>query len=78
VDTWIFIWFHSGITIREAAGEPVAGLTAEALKDIAAISQVDPAESDSETAERQLDDIIEYLRFAAINIGHRSTSATGG
>ena len=45
----------------------MAGLTAEALKDIAAIAQVDTEESDSETAERQLDDIIEYLRFAAIN-----------
>lgn len=59
--------FTQGITIREAAGEPVAGLTAEALRDIAAIAQVDTEESDSETAERQLDDIIEYLRFAAIN-----------
>ena len=39
----------------------------EALKDIAAIAQVDTEESDSETSERQLDDIIEYLRFAAIN-----------
>ena len=43
--------FTQGITIREAAGQPVAGLTAEALKDIAAIAQVDTEESDSENRQ---------------------------
>ena len=60
--------FTQGITLREAAGEPVPGMTAEALKDMAAIAQVDTAETDSEEAERQLEDIIEFIRFAAINI----------
>ena len=60
--------FTQGITLREAAGEPIPGMTAEALKDMAAIAQVDTAETDSEEAERQLEDIIEFIRFAAINI----------
>ena len=59
--------FHAGDHDSRSSRGAVAGLTAEALKDIAAIAQVDTEESDSETAERQLDDIIEYLRFAAIN-----------
>jgi uncharacterized protein YgfB (UPF0149 family) len=60
--------FTQGITIREAASDPIPTLTAEALKDMAAIAQVDTAEASSEDAERQLEDIIEYIRFAAINI----------
>lgn len=60
--------FTQGITQREAAGEPIPGMTAEALKDMAAIAQVDPDGTDSEEAERQLDDVIDYIRFAAINI----------
>ena len=49
-------------------------MTAEALKDMAAIAQVDTEETDSEEAERQLEDIVEYLRFAAINIVNEAQS----
>lgn len=66
--------FTQGITQREAAGEPIPGMTAEALKDMAAIAQVDPEETDSEEAERHLDDVIEYIRFAAINIVNEAQS----
>ena len=66
--------FTQGITQREAAGEPIPGMTAEALKDMATIAQVDPEETDSEEAERQLDDVIEYIRFAAINIVNEAQS----
>ena len=66
--------FTQGITLRKAAGEPVPEMTAEALKDMAAISQVETEEADSEEAERQLDDIIEYVRFAAINIVNEAQS----
>jgi len=66
--------FTQGITQREAAGEPVPSMTAEALKDMAAIAQVDTEETDSEEAERQLEDIVEYLRFAAINIVNEAQS----
>ena len=70
--------FTQGITLREAAGEPVPGMTAEALKDMAAIAQVDTAETDSEEAERQLEDIIEFIRFAAINIVSEAQSLQEG
>ena len=60
--------FTQGITQRQATGDPIPGITADALKDIAAIAQVDPEETDSDEAECQLDEIIEYIRFAAINI----------
>ena len=33
--------FTQGITLREAAGEPIPTMTAEALKDMAAIAQVE-------------------------------------
>ena len=66
--------FTQGITQREAAGEPVPSMTAEALKDIAAIAQVDTEETDSEEAERQLEDIVEYIRFAAINVVNEAQS----
>lgn len=67
--------FTQGITIREAASDPIPTVTAEALKDMAAIAQVDTDEASSEDAERQLDDIIEYIRFAAINIVSDAQSA---
>ena len=70
--------FTQGITLREAAGEPVPGMAAEALKDMAAIAQVDTAETDSEEAERQLEDIIEFIRFAAINIVSEAQSLQEG
>jgi len=60
--------FTQGITQREATGDPIPGMTADALKDMAAIAQVEPVETDSDEAERHLEDIIEYIRFAAINI----------
>ena len=60
--------FTQGITQREATGDLIPGMTADALKDMAAIAQVDPEETDSDEAERQLEDVIEYIRFAAINI----------
>ena len=70
--------FTQGITLREAAGEPIPGMTAEALKDMAAIAQVDTAETDSEEAERQLEDIIEFIRLAAINIVREAQSLQEG
>ena len=70
--------FTQGIALREAAGEPIPTMTAEALKDMAAIAQVDTEKSDSEDAERQLEDIIEYIRFAAINIVNEAQSLQEG
>ena len=45
---------------------------------MAAIAQVDTAETDSEEAERQLEDIIEFIRFAAINIVSEAQSLQEG
>ena len=70
--------FTQAITLREAAGEPIPTMTAEVLKDMAAIVQVDTEESDSEDAARRLEDIIEYIRFAAINIGNEAQSFQEG
>ena len=70
--------FTQGITLKEAAGEPIPTMTAEALKDMAAIAQVDTEESDSEDAERQLEDITEYIRIAAINIVNEAQSLQEG
>lgn len=70
--------FTQGIAIRAAASEPIPTMTAEALKDMAAIAQVDTAEVSSEEAERQLNDIIEYIRFAALNIVSDNQSAQEG
>ncbi len=41
--------FTQGITLREAAGEPIPTMTAEALKDMAAIAQVETEEATSST-----------------------------
>jgi uncharacterized protein YgfB (UPF0149 family) len=60
--------FTQGISAREAAGDPVPSLTAEALKDFAAIAQLETDEPESEDAERHLEELIEYLRVAAITI----------
>ena len=70
--------FTQGITLRKAAGEPIPTMTAEALKDMAAIALVETEEADSEDAERQLEDIIEYIRFAAINIVNEAQSLQEG
>ena len=70
--------FTQGITLREAAGEPIPTMTAGARKDMAAIAQVETEEADSEDAEPQLEDIIEYIRFAAINIVNEAQSLQEG
>jgi uncharacterized protein YgfB (UPF0149 family) len=43
-------------------------MTAEALRDMAAIAQVDTEEATRKMLSVKLEDIIEYIRFAAINM----------
>jgi len=38
------------------------------LKDFAAIAQVDIGEEESDDNERELEELIDYLRLAALNI----------
>jgi uncharacterized protein YgfB (UPF0149 family) len=41
---------------------------AEVLKDFAAIAQVDTDQAESEDAERQLEELVDYARLAAISL----------
>ena len=50
------------------ASEPVDPNTADSLKDFAAIAQVDIGEEESDDNERELEELIDYLRLAALNI----------
>ena len=62
--------FTQAVTVTNSAGDVVPPDTAEALKDFAAIAQIDPSEDDDEQVERELEELIEYLRVAAMNIMH--------
>ncbi|EED35178.1 conserved hypothetical protein, putative [Luminiphilus syltensis NOR5-1B] len=59
--------FTQGVTIAGAGSEGVAPDTAEALKDFAVIAQVDSAEPETDDAERDFEELAEYVRFAALN-----------
>lgn len=54
----------------DAEGDPVAGDSAEALRDFAAIAQAasDDDESDLDERERHYLELLEYLRVAAMNV----------
>ena len=60
--------FTQAIAATASPDTAVPPNTAEALKDFAAIAQVDPEIVESEEAERDLEELIEYLRFAALNV----------
>ena len=42
--------------------------TADSLKDFAAIAQIDISEDESDDNERELEELIDYLRLAALTI----------
>ena len=56
------------MTAANAGAEPVNPNTAEALKDFAAIAQIDNSEEESDEGDTELENLIEYLRIAALNI----------
>jgi uncharacterized protein YgfB (UPF0149 family) len=56
------------VSAAQAASEAIDPNTAEALKDFAAIAQIDVDESESDEAERELEELVEYVRMAALNI----------
>jgi len=64
--------FLTGYTQAVVAGngidQPVPPGTAEAIKDFAAIAQVDASEDESDEAERELEELIEYMRVAAMSV----------
>lgn len=64
--------FLTGYTQAVAAtsglSSKVPPSTAEAIKDFAAIAQIDEAEEESDDAERNLEELTEYMRFAALSV----------
>ena len=46
---------------------PLTPQQQEALKDFAAIAQIDVEESETDDAERDLEELVEYLRMAALH-----------
>lgn len=62
--------FTQAVSVHGTGDDVIAPHTAEAIKDFAAIAQVDSSEEESDDAERELEELIEYVRVAAINIVH--------
>lgn len=60
--------FTQAVSAAQAASEAIDPSAAEALKDFAAIAQIDVDESESDEAERELEELVEYVRMAALNI----------
>lgn len=60
--------FTQGVSTGKGGDSVVAPDTAESLRDFAAIAQVDSNVADSDDADRDLEELIEYLRFAALNV----------
>jgi uncharacterized protein YgfB (UPF0149 family) len=56
------------MTARKAIGATIQPEVAEVLKDFAAIAQVDTDQAESEDAERQLEELVDYARLAAISL----------
>ena len=59
--------FTQAISAANSASDAVDPTAAEALKDFAAIAQIDVEESESDETERDLEELVEYLRMAALN-----------
>ena len=62
--------YTQGVSVQKTGEQGLPPETAEALKDFAAIAQVDLEERETDDAERDLDEIVEYMRVAAMNVIH--------
>ena len=60
--------FTEGMTVRQAAGLAIETEVAQVLKDFAAIAQVETDQVETEEAERQLEELVDYVRLAARSI----------
>ena len=60
--------FTEGMTVQKAAGLAIEPEVADVLKDFAAIAQVDTDQVESEAAERQLEELVDYVRLAAVSL----------
>jgi uncharacterized protein YgfB (UPF0149 family) len=62
--------FTQAVSVGGGAADAIQPHTAEALKDFAAIAHVDASQDEDEQADRELEELIEYVRIAALNIVH--------
>ena len=60
--------YTEGMTVRQAAGLAIQPEVADVLKDFASIAQVETDQVETEEAERQLEELIDYVRLATISI----------
>lgn len=60
--------FTQAVSTTAGSGYQVPPQAAETLKDFAAIAQIDSAEEASDDGERELEELIEYTRIAALSV----------
>jgi uncharacterized protein YgfB (UPF0149 family) len=60
--------YTEGMTVRQAAGLAIQPEVADVLKDFASIAQVETDQVETEEAERQLEELVDYVRLATISI----------
>ncbi len=60
--------YTEGMTVRQAAGLAIQAEVADVLKDFASIAQVETDQVETEEAERQLEELVDYVRLATISI----------
>lgn len=60
--------FTEGMTVRDATGVAIQSEVADVLKDFAAIAQVESDQVETEEAERELEELLDYVRLAAVSI----------
>ena len=60
--------YTEGMTVRQAAGLAIQPEVADVLKDFASIAQVETDQVETEEAERQLEELVDYVRLAAVSI----------
>ena len=60
--------FTEGMTVQKAVSLAIEREVADVLKDFAAIAQVDTDQVETEEAERQLEELVDYVRLAAVSI----------
>lgn len=60
--------FTQAIAVAEGSDAMIQPTAAEAVKDFAAIAQIDSTEEESDTAAREFEELVEYVRMAALNV----------
>ena len=66
--TGFILGFTEGTMVRKASGLAIEPEVADVLRDFAAIAQVETNQAETEEAEIQLEELIDYVRLAAVSI----------